>query len=36
MGTKSLAVLVTIAFSVIGVLGDYSSNLPARASNRCG
>lgn len=23
MGTKSLAVLVTIAFSVIGVLGDY-------------
>ena len=23
MGTKTLAVLVTIAFSVIGVLGDY-------------
>jgi small multidrug resistance pump len=38
MGTKTLAVLVTIAFSVIGVLGDYFLKLasareqPLRAS----
>jgi drug/metabolite transporter (DMT)-like permease len=39
MGTKTLAVLVTIAFSVIGVLGDYFLKLasareqPLRASS---
>src|SRR5215216_5305428 len=34
MGTRSLAVLITIAFSVIGVLGTTSSSLRARGSSR--
>jgi drug/metabolite transporter (DMT)-like permease len=29
MGTRTIAVLVTIAFSVIGVLGDYFLKLPS-------
>jgi len=33
MGTKTIAVLVTIAFSVVGVLGDYFLKL-ASASER--
>jgi len=34
MGTRTLAVLITIAFSVIGVVGDYFLKLRARASSR--
>ena len=34
MGTRTLAVLTTIAFSVIGVLGITFSNSPAAASSR--
>jgi len=31
MGTRTLAVLITIAFSVIGVLGDYFLKLASGA-----
>ena len=37
MGISTIAVLVTVAFSMVGVLGvTTSSSSPARANSRCG